>query len=71
MDLKERPNDRRYIQVLRRMTPEQRLLKAFELSSFAKALFIDGLRKRHPDLGAAAFHRLLLEHLERCHNQNY
>jgi hypothetical protein len=50
MDPKERPNHARYIEVLRRMTPEQRLLKAFELSEFSKALFVEGLRKRHPEL---------------------
>jgi hypothetical protein len=71
MDPKERPNHQRYIEVLRRMTPEQRLLKAFELSEFSKALFIEGLRKRHPNLGPAEFHRLFLERLEKCHNQNY
>lgn len=32
MDPKPRPNHRRYIEILRRMTPEQRLAKAFELS---------------------------------------
>jgi hypothetical protein len=71
MDPKERPNHARYIEILRRMTPEQRLLKAFELSEFSKALFVEGLRKRHPELSEEAFHRLLLERLEKCHNQNY
>ena len=71
MDPKERPNNARYIRILRRMTPEQRLMKAFELSAFSKALFVGGLRKRHPDLDETEFHHLLLEHLEKCHNQNY
>ncbi len=71
MDPKERPNHARYIRILRRMTPEQRLLKAFELSEFSKALFVEGLRKRHPELSEEAFHKLLLERLAKCHNQNY
>jgi hypothetical protein len=71
MDPKERPNHARYIEVLRRMTPEQRLLKAFELSEFSKALFVEGLRKRHPELSEEDFHSLLLERLAKCHNQNY
>jgi len=71
MDPKPRPNHRRYIEVLRRMTPEQRLAKAFELSEFAKQLFIHGLRERHPELNEEEFHKLLLARLEKCHNRNY
>jgi hypothetical protein len=32
MNIKKRPNHKIYIQVLRQMSPEKRLLKAFELS---------------------------------------
>lgn len=49
MNIKPSPNHERYIQVLKRMTPEQRLLKAWELSEFGERLFIQGLRKRFPD----------------------
>jgi len=31
-----------YLKILRRMTPEERLKKAFELSEFSKALFLEG-----------------------------
>ena len=34
MDIKKRPNYKIYLQVLRQMSPEKRLLKAFELSEF-------------------------------------
>lgn len=71
MNPKERPNHRKYIQVLRQMTPEMRLRKAFELSVFSKELFVHGLRKRFPDLSEEEFKRLLLERLEKCHNRNY
>jgi len=71
MNPKPRPNHRRYLEVLRAMTPEQRLLKAFELSAFSKALFVEGLRHRFPDASAEEFRRLLLSRLERCHNRNY
>lgn len=71
MDPKPRPNHELYIQSLRRMTPEQRLNKAFELTAYSKALFIEGLRRRFPDLSEAEFHELLLERLEKCHNRNY
>lgn len=53
------------------MTPEQRLQKAFELSEMTKRLFHQGLRKQFPHLDEAAFHRLFLDRLAKCHNQNY
>lgn len=70
-DPKPRPNHRLYIETLRRMTPEQRLAKAFELSELAKRAFIDGLRRRFPDLSEEEFKKLLLARLEKCHNRNY
>jgi len=71
MDPKPRPNHRMYIQMLRRMTPEQRLLKAFDLSEFARQLFAQGLRKRFPHLTEEEFRKLHLARLEKCHNRNY
>ena len=70
-DIKPRPNHKKYIQILRQMTPEQRLMKAFELSKFSKQLFIHGLRKRFPDLSEEKFHKLYLERLKKCYNRNY
>ncbi len=69
MNIKERPNHKQYIEILRRMTPEQRLMKAFELSKFSKKLFIHGLRKRFPDLNEEEFHKLYMERLEKCYNR--
>ena len=68
---KRRPNHREYILVLRRMTPQQRLAKVFELSAFAQGLFVHGLRRRLPDLTEEEFRKVLLERLEKCHNRNY
>ena len=71
MDIKPRPNHRLYLDILRRMSPEARLMKAFELSSFSNALFLHGLRKRFPDLSEQDFRKLYLERLNKCHNRNY
>jgi hypothetical protein len=68
---KPRPNHRLYLQVLRQMTPEQRLQKAFELSELTRRLFAQGLRKRFPDLPEDEFHTLLLTRLGKCHNRTY
>jgi hypothetical protein len=70
MNGKARPNHAAYLRVLRAMTPEQRLKKAFELTAMARALFELGLRRRFPDLSEAAFTRLLRQRLDRCHNRN-
>lgn len=71
MDIKKRPNHKIYLQVLRQMLPEKRLLKAFELSEFTSQLFIHGLHKRFPNLSDEKFKKILLERLDKCHNRNY
>ena len=71
MNIKESPNYKIYIQVLRQISPEKRLLKAFELSEFTRQLFIYGLRKRFTNLSDEEFKKLLLERLDKCHNRNY
>ncbi|HHT9155236.1 MAG TPA: hypothetical protein ACFYD5_05425 [Candidatus Tripitaka sp. YC43] len=71
MNIKKQPNHRIHIQVLRQMSSEKRLLKAFELSEFTNQLFIHGLRKRFPNLSDEEFKRILLERLGKCHNRNY
>ena len=69
--MKARPNHRQYLQIIRRMTPEERLRKAFELSEFSRALFVRGLRRRFPDLPPEEFSRLVLARLEKCHNRTF
>lgn len=71
MNIKNRPNHAIYIETLRRMSPEARLLKAFELSEFSRQLFLQGLHKRFPTLSDADIHKLYLERLDKCHNRNY
>jgi hypothetical protein len=60
-----------YIQVLRNIGPEKRLLKAFELSDLTKQLFIHGLHKLYPDANEEEFKKILTEKLNKCHNLNY
>jgi hypothetical protein len=71
MDPKPRPNHRIYLEILSRMTPEQRLNKVFELNEFVRDLFAAGLRRRFPDVTEDEFHKILLDHLAQCHNENY
>lgn len=60
-----------YIEALRRLTPEQRLMKAFELTEFTKQLFVHGLRKLHPNMPEDEFKALLRKRLDKCHNRNW
>jgi hypothetical protein len=69
--MKSKPNHRIYIEVLRQMTPEQRLLKAFELSELAKDFFNHGLRQRFPSLTEEEIKKIYLERIAKCHNRNY
>lgn len=69
--MKPGPNHRRYLEILRAMTPEQRLRKAFELGEMGDALFRQGLRRRHPGLSADDFEALVRRRLIQCHNRNY
>ena len=71
VNLKKDPGHLAQLQIIRRMTPEQRLMQAFELSQFTRDLLRQGLRTRFPDLSEAELHKLYLERLDRCHNQNY
>ncbi len=71
MDPKPRPNHRRYLEILRGMTVEQKLQKVVELSETGKSLFRAGLRKRFPDATEEELHRIYLERLAKCHNRNY
>ena len=71
MNPKSSPNHALYVRILRHMTPEQRLRKAFELSEMSRALFVKGLRARFPNLTQEEFHALVLRRLEKCHNRNY
>jgi hypothetical protein len=68
---KPRPNHQRTLQILRQMTPQQKLAQVFKLNERALMLMRVGLRRRFPDLDEVAFEKLYLLMRERCHNRNY
>jgi hypothetical protein len=71
MDPKPRPNHKRYIEILRGMSAEQKLNTVVDLTETGKALFRAGLRQRFPDATEEELHRIYLERLAKCHNRNY
>ncbi len=60
-----------YIMSLQRLTPEQRLDIAFELTEFSRELFRHGLRDRFPEKTEEEIDRIFLERIDCCHNKNY
>jgi len=67
--MKERPNHKIYIRVLRKMGPEKRLQKAFELSEFARALTRRGLEHLHRELQPADLNRLYLDRIKKARDR--
>lgn len=69
MDIKPRPNHKAYIEVLRSMTPEQRVLKAVELTELAWQKRMRRLSRLFPDLQTSEIMQLLttkmLQHAQR------
>ena len=63
MNIKPHPNHQIYLQTLSRMTPEQRLMKAFELSELTKRLFLHGLRKRFPEKTKEEITKIYIENI--------
>ena len=69
--MKTYPNKQRYHEILRAMTPQEKLEKSFELTELANAAFKAGLKKRNPHLQESELELLYQEKLRACHNQNY
>jgi len=69
--MKTYPNKQRYQQILKAMSPEEKIIKVFELSELADAAFKAGLRSRHTNMPDEEFHQVYLERRSKCHNQNY
>jgi hypothetical protein len=71
MNIKQSQNHKQYLITLTKMSAEQRLLKALELSAITKELFISGLRKRFSDKTETEIHQIYLQRLTKCYNRNY
>ena len=63
---KRHPNRSRYLDALRELSAEQRLLKASELSEMTKELLRIGITERFPEASPEERHRVFLERIERC-----
>ncbi|MBI5230617.1 MAG: hypothetical protein HY876_00420 [Coriobacteriales bacterium] len=68
--LKPRVNREVYIETLRRMTTEERLAKAFELSDMTHDALRAGLRQRYPEATDSELEERFRERLERCRSRS-
>ena len=71
MNVKQRPNHKKYIETLRKMSSQRRLIRCFELSEFTKELFLHGLHKRFPELPEQEIKKIYMERIKKCHNRVY
>ena len=62
---------REYIKIVRKLTPEKKLEKCFDLNEFTKALFLTGLQNRFPTLSEEEIKKIYLKRITKCHNLNY
>ncbi len=71
MNIKQSSNHKQYLITLNKLSTEQRLLKALELSAITKELFLAGLNKRFPDKTETEIKEIYLQRLAKCYNRNY
>ena len=65
------PNRERYLAIMRKMTPQQKLERVFELNALGRECIRAGIRYRHPSLSEAEINRKVVEKVLQCHNRNY
>ncbi len=68
-----KPNSARevHLGVLRRMTPEEKLDRVFEIAEFAFELKLVGVRLRYPNITHDEVRRTAVAEMIECHNRNY
>ena len=65
------PDHREYIKMMRKLSPEDRLRKSFELTELTKRLFMAGLKNRFPGLSDEEIKKIYLKQIGKFHNLNY
>jgi hypothetical protein len=71
MDVKPRPNEDKYREIIKRMTPEQKIAKIEELNNLGKELFIAGYFDRNPGSSHEEAIRAYRQYKMKCPNNNY
>lgn len=70
--MKSKDNSHReYIKIIRKLAPEERLKKCFELNELTRELFLAGLKYSFPNLSEEEIKKLYLKRINKCHNLDY
>jgi hypothetical protein len=64
------PNRKKYIEILQKMTGEDRVRIAFELFEFAKNVMIEGIKAQHPGITTEEIQKEVVRRMMRCHRKN-
>lgn len=67
---KVEPNRKQYIEILQRMTGEERVRIAFELFEMAKSIMIEGMKAQNPDIKPEEIQKEVVRRMMRCHKRN-
>jgi hypothetical protein len=64
------PNRKKYIEILQKMTGEERVRIAFELFEFAKNVMIEGIKAQNPGITPQEIQKEVVRRMLRCHRRN-
>jgi len=67
---KVEPNRKQYIEILRKMTGEERMRIAFELFEMAKDIMIEGMKTQNPHIKLKEIQQEVVRRMMRCHRRN-
>ncbi|MBC8526864.1 MAG: hypothetical protein H8D22_08410 [Candidatus Cloacimonetes bacterium] len=59
------------IEIYRKMTPQQRIEEAIQLTDLTYEVMKEGIRNQHPNLDEAAIQKLVLERMEICRKKGF
>jgi len=64
------PNRKKYIEILQKMTGEERVRIAFELYEFAKNVMIEGIKAQNPGITPEEIQKEVVQRMMRCYRRN-
>ena len=64
------PNRKQYIEILRKMTGEERMRIGFELFEMAKCIMIEGMKAQNPGIEKDEIQQEVVRRMMRCHRRN-
>jgi hypothetical protein len=64
------PNRKQYIEILQKMTGEERVRIAFELFEMAKDIMIEGMKAQNPKITLEEIQKEVVRRMMLCHRMN-